>query len=190
MGELTYDATGEYFQRYLMNYTLGGAFSSRINLNLREDKGYTYGARSSFSASKYPGPFTASASVRADSTADSIVQFMNEITQFRDQGISVEELAFTKNAIGQSEALDYETPGQKSRLLRQIIEYNLERDFVTQQQQIINDLTLDRVNELAREHLPVEEMILLVVGDKNLIEGSLIDLGYNIVELDSEGQPL
>ncbi|MDC1436120.1 insulinase family protein [Gammaproteobacteria bacterium] len=190
MGDLVYDPTGEYFERYLMNYTLGGAFSSRINLNLREDKGYTYGARSNFSATKYPGPFTASASVRADSTADSIVQFINEMTQFRDQGITAEELAFTKNAIGQSEALDYETPGQKSRLLGQIIEYDLDNDFVIRQQQIINELSMERVNQLAEEHLPVEEMILLVVGDKTLIENELIALGYNIVELDSEGQPL
>jgi zinc protease len=190
MSDLTYDATGEYFERYLMNYTLGGAFSSRINLNLREDKGYTYGARSGFSATDYPGPFTASASVRADSTADSIVQFMTEITQFRNQGITMEELAFTKNAIGQSEALDYETPGQKSRLLSQIIDYDLDRDFVTRQQEIINELTIERVNDLAREHLPVEEMIIVVVGDKALIEDSLIDLGYNIIELDTEGQPI
>ena len=63
-----------------MNYTLGGAFNSRINLNLREDKGYTYGARSGFSGSKLPGPFTASASVRTDTTADSIIQFINEIS--------------------------------------------------------------------------------------------------------------
>ncbi len=190
MGELTYDPTGEYFERYLMNYTLGGAFNSRINLNLRENKGYTYGARSSFSATQHPGPFTASASVRGDSSADSIIQFINEITQFRDHGITAEELFFTKNAIGQSEALDYETPGQKSRLLGQIIEYNLDSNFVNRQQQIVNGLNIERVNELARSHLPIEKMILLVVGDKMLIEESLIDLGYNIVELDSEGQPL
>tara|TARA_R110000824_G_scaffold52692_4_gene146171 strand:- start:107273 stop:110200 length:2928 start_codon:yes stop_codon:yes gene_type:complete len=190
MGELTYDATGEYFERYLMNYVLGGAFSSRINLNLREDKGYTYGARSSFSATRYPGPFTASASVRTDSTADSVVQFINEMTQYRELGITAEELAFTKNAIGQSEALDYETPGQKARLLGQIIEYDLDRDFVMRQQQIINQLSIERVNELARKHLPIEKMIILVVGDKALIQDSLADLGYNIVELDSEGQPL
>ena len=190
MGKLSYDATGEYFERYLMNYVLGGAFSSRINLNLREDKGYTYGARSSFSATRYPGPFTASASVRTDSTADSIVQFINEMTEYRESGITAEELAFTRNAIGQSEALDYETPGQKSRLLGQIVEYDLDRDFVSRQQQIINGLTMDRVNELARIHLPIEEMIIVVVGDKSMIQGSLTELGYNIVELNSEGQPL
>lgn len=190
MSELTYDATGEYFERFLMNYVLGGAFSSRINLNLREDKGYTYGARSSFSATRYPGPFTASASVRTDSTADSIVQFMNEISQYRDQGITAEELAFTKSAIGQSEALDYETPRQKAGLLAQIAEYDLSSDFVSRQQEIINELSIEQVNALAVEHLPVEEMIIVVVGDKASIEPSLRELGYNIVELDSEAQPL
>ena len=190
MSDLTYDATGEYFQRFLMNYVLGGAFSSRINLNLREDKGYTYGARSSFAATRFPGPFTASASVRTDSTADSIVQFMNEITQYREQGISAEELAFTKSAIGQSEALDYETPRQKAGLLSQIQEYNLSRDFVSRQQEIINQLTVTQINALAEKHLPVEKMIMVVVGDKASIEPSLRELGYNIVELDSEGQPL
>jgi len=190
MSDLTYDPTGEYFERYLMNYVLGGAFSSRINLNLREDKGYTYGARSGFSATRIPGPFTASAGVRADSTADSIVQFVNEITGYRENGITPEELQFTKDAIGQSEALDYETPGQKASLLNQIITYNLESDFVREQQNIINNLTIDRVNALAQEYLPIENMAIVVVGDKAVIEESLQTLGYPIVELDEEGNPV
>jgi zinc protease len=190
MGTLDYDPTGEYFERYLMNYVLGGAFSSRINLNLREDKGYTYGARSGFSGSKLPGPFTASASVRADTTADSLVQFVNEITSYRDSGITAEELSFTQSSIGQSEALDYETPGQKASLLQQIITFDLQSDFVRRQQQLISGLTQERINELARTHLPIENMIMLVVGDKAVINDSLVALGYNIVELDTEGNPL
>lgn len=190
MGDLTYDPTGEYFERYLMNYVLGGAFSSRINLNLREDKGYTYGARSGFIASKLPGPFTASSSVRTDTTADSIIQFVNEITGYRDQGITAEELQFTKDAIGQSEALDYETPGQKARLLEQIITYDLSSNFVREQQNIINNMTRESVNALARKHLPFERMTILVVGDKAVIEPSLQELGYNIVELDTSANPV
>jgi len=185
--DLTYDASGEYWERFLMNYSLGGAFNSRINLNLREDKGYTYGARSGFSGSRMPGPFTASASVRTDATADSVLQFMNEITGFRDNGITTEELQFTKDAIGQSEARDYETPGQKARLLNQIITYNLENDFVRRQQDVISSMTEERIMELAQEHLPVEQMKILVVGDKAVIEESLQELGYPIVELDEEG---
>jgi zinc protease len=190
MSPLTYDATGEYFERGLMNYVLGGAFSSRINLNLREDKGYTYGARSGFSASKLPGPFTASASVRVDTTADAVRQFINEITGFRDDGITAEELRFTKDAIGQSEALDYETPGQKASLLLQIMTYQLPSDFVRQQQGLITNLSADRVNTLAKTHLPVERMIILVVGDKASINDSLVSLGYPIVQLDTEGNPV
>ncbi|MGA0805111.1 MAG: M16 family metallopeptidase, partial [Pseudohongiellaceae bacterium] len=110
MGALTYDPVGEYFERYLMNYVLGGAFNSRININLREEKGYTYGARSGFAAGKLPGPFTASASVLQSATADSVVQFIDEIRAYRNGGITPAELQFTKDAIGQSEALDYETP--------------------------------------------------------------------------------
>ncbi len=190
MGSLTYDSTGEYFERYLMNYVLGSAFNSRINLNLRENKGYTYGARSNFSASKIPGPFTASASVRADATADSVVQFVNEIKTYRDQGITPTELQFTKDASGQSEALDYETPRQKLGLLQQIITYNLPLDFTTQQQNIINGLTQERINSLALAHLPLEKMVILVVGDKALINTSLTALGYPIVELDTEANPV
>jgi zinc protease len=190
LGTLANDPTGEYFERYLMNYVLGGAFNSRINLNLREDKGYSYGARSGFSATKIPGPFTASAGVRADSTADSVRQFMNEITGFRDNGITPVELQFTKDAIGQSEALDYETPGQKAGLLEQIITYDLEPDFVRRQQQLITNLTTDRVNALAKTHLPVEDMIIVVVGDKASNYDELMQLNYPIVELDTEGNPL
>ena len=188
--DLTYDATGDYWERQLMNYILGGAFNSRINLNLREDKGYTYGARSGFSGSKLPGPFTASASVRTDTTADSIVQFINEITNYRETGITENELQFTKDAIGQSEARDYETPRQKASLLSQIITYDLENDFVKQQQIVISAMSQESVLALARKHLPVEQMKILVVGDKEVIEESLVALGYPIVELDEEGNPL
>jgi zinc protease len=173
-----------------MNYVLGGAFNSRINMNLREDKGYTYGARSGFSATQYPGPFTASASVRTDTTAASIIEFMNEMTTYRDEGITPAELRFTQDAIGQGEALDYETPGQKARLLEQIITYDLDSGFVREQQRILNDMSVAQINELARLHLPVERMIILVVGDKSLVGDSLQALGYPIVELDTDATPL
>lgn len=188
--EMPWDATGEYFRSALMNYVLGGAFSSRINLNLREDKGYTYGARSFFNSTEYPGPFTASASVRADSTADSVRQFVNEITAFRDEGITLEELAFMRAAVGQSDALAYETPGQKAGFLGRILEYDLAPDYVDTQSEIINSITQEEINALAREKLPFERMVILVVGDKALVGDSLAELGYPIVELDTTGAVL
>lgn len=188
--DLTYDPTGEYFQRYLMNYVLGGAFNSRINLNLREDKGYTYGARSNFSGSKLPGPYTASASVLKDATADSVKQFIDEIQEYRGEGIRADELQFMRSAIAQSDALDYETPWQKAGFLGQIIEYDLPENFVEQQARIISTITQEEINALAKKHLPLEKMIILVVGDKETVFSSLQELGYPIVELDADGNQI
>ncbi len=190
MTDLPYDATGEYFKRYLTNYILGGAFNSRINLNLREDKGYTYGARSGFSGNKMPGPFTASASVKKENTADSVVEFLREITEYREAGITTEELDFVRSAIGQRDALRYETPGQKAGFLGRIIEYGLPKNYVEQQARIINTITEEEVNNLAKQHFPLEKMMILVVGDKTVTFESLRDLGYEIIELDAEGNPV
>ncbi len=187
LSDLPYDASGTYFKRYLMNYILGGAFNSRINLNLREDKGYTYGARSGFSGSKLPGPFTASASVLKEATADSIKQFMLEIENYRADGITEEELAFTRSAIGQSDALSYETPGQKAGFLARIIQYGLSEDYVDRQLEVINNISRDDINALAKQYLPTDKMIILVVGDKGTVFESLQELGYPIVQLDAEG---
>ncbi|OGT71129.1 MAG: peptidase M16 [Gammaproteobacteria bacterium RIFCSPLOWO2_02_FULL_57_10] len=185
--DMPWDATGEYFKTSLMNYVLGGAFSSRINLNLREDKGYTYGARSFFSGTTRPGDFTASASVRMDSSADSVRQFVNEITSYRDAGITAEELAFTRSAVGQRDALNYETPAQKAGFLGRIVEYELSADYVREQAEIIDTITQEEINALAREKLPFERMVILVVGDKAVIGESIAELGYPIVELDTTG---
>jgi zinc protease len=188
--DMPYDASGDYFKSTLMNYVLGGAFSSRINLNLREDKGYTYGARSSFFSTRYPGPFTASSSVRMDSSADSVRQFINEISTYRESGISAQELDFMRAAIGQRDALSYETPGQKSGFLGRILEYDLSADFVGEQSAVINTISQEEINALAREKLPLESMLILVVGDKAVIAESLTELGYPIVELDTVGSPV
>jgi zinc protease len=184
---LPYDATGEYYKNYLMNYTLGGAFNSRINLNLREDKGYTYGARSGFSGSKDPGPFTASAGVRANATDSSLVEFIKEITEFRDKGISADELTFLQSSIGQSDARNYETPFQKALFLNRLLEYNLSKDYVKQQSDILTSITTAELNALANKNLPIDKMHIVVVGDKQLIEPGLKNLGYEIIEMDADG---
>jgi zinc protease len=184
---LNYDATGEYYRAYLMNFSLGGAFNSRINLNLREDKGYTYGARSGFSGSEDFGTFTAQAGVRSDATADSIVQFETEIQTYAESGISEPELTFTRKSIGQRDARSFETPGQKLRFLSQILVYDLEDDFVDEQNQILAAIGQEELNDLAREHLTMDDMIIVVVGDKATILPELRELGYEIVELDAEG---
>ncbi|MBT8101156.1 MAG: insulinase family protein, partial [Gammaproteobacteria bacterium] len=184
---LTYDATGEYYRSYLMNYALGGAFNSRINLNLREDKGYTYGARSGFQGSEDYGTYTAQAGIRTDATADGIVQFENEIRNYAENGITEPELTFTRRAIGQRDARSYETPAQKLGFLSQILRYDLDDDFVDQQNEILESIGKAELNALAKKHLDMDKMIIVVVGDKQTILPDLEGLGYEIVELDAAG---
>jgi zinc protease len=187
---LNYDATGEYYRADLMNYNLGGAFNSRINLNLREDKGYTYGARSFFNGNDFRGIFRAQAGVRSDTTADSILQFRNEINAFKDNGLTDEELIFMKSAIGQRDARAYETPNQKLNFLSEIMTYGLEKTFVDEQNTILANIGKAELNILAAKHLKLDEMITVVVGDKAKVMDSLKPMFENIVELDEEGKVL
>lgn len=186
---MPYDATGDFYKATLMNYTLGGAFNSRINLNLREQHGFTYGARSNFSGTKFTGPYTASAGVRGNATDSSIIEFIKEIKKYADNGITKEELSFTKNSIGQSEALKYETPMQKAGFMGRILEYDLPKDFVEKQNLILKNITESEINSYAKKLLPYDKMTILVVGDKAKIYDGLMKLGYEVIELDTDGNP-
>jgi zinc protease len=187
---MPYDATGDYFRSYIMNYPLGMAFNSRINMNLREDKGWTYGARSGFSGSKYIGPYTASAGIKADATDSSIVEFIKEIKTYAQTGISDKELEFTKSSIGQSDALRYETPSQKAIFLKRILDYNLDKTFVDKQNEILKNITKAELDAVAKKHLPYERMDILIVGDKAKLYDRVSKLGYEVIELDSDGKPV
>ncbi|MDH5474790.1 MAG: insulinase family protein [Cyclobacteriaceae bacterium] len=187
MTEMKYDATGDYYKSYLMNYTLGGAFNSRINLNLREDKGYTYGARSYFNSNDTPGPFTASAGVKGNVTDSAVMEFMREINEFQKSGITNDELTFLKKSIGQRDARSYEAPYQKAGFLRRIVHYDLDKSFVDEQNKIISNITKEEIDGLAKKHLPVDQMNILIVGDKETVKPGLAQLGYEIIELDAKG---
>ena len=187
MTDMPYDATGNYFKSYLMNYPLGGAFNSRINLNLREDKGWTYGARTYFSGDDNVGPFTASAGIKAVASDSAVYEFMNEIKMYADDGITEDELDFMKKSIGQRDARDYEAPYQKASFLRRIVHYDLDEDYVKEQNKILQSMTKEEIDKLAKKNLPYEKMNILVVGDKASLKAKLARLGYEIVELDAKG---
>ncbi len=186
---LPYDATGEYYKAGLMNYPLGGAFNSRINLNLREDKGYTYGARSFFNGDETAGWYRAGAGVRANATAASIVEFAKEIQLYNEAGITPDELTFTKSAIGQRDARAYETPRQKLGFLSRMATYDLDPSFVDTQSDILAAMTKEEIDALADKHLKLEDMIMVVVGDKATIMDDVKALGYPVVEVDADGNP-
>ncbi len=115
---------------------------------------------------------------------------MKEIKRYKEQGITDDELAFVKSAIGQSDARKYETAFQKASFLNNIIRYNLENGFVKKQNEILQNITKNEINALAAKHLPIDKMNIVIVGDKAAIKPGLEKLGYDIVEVDSEGKVL
>ncbi|NNC86451.1 MAG: insulinase family protein [Bacteroidia bacterium] len=187
MPGLKYDAMGDYYKSYLMNYALGGAFNSRINLNLREDKGYTYGARSMFSGDEWKGWYGAFAAVRGNVTDSAVAEFVYEISEYQKNGITADELTFTKASIGQKDARDYETNRQKAAFINRILKYDLPHDFVAKQNSILQGMTVEDINEYASKYLQPDNMSIVVVGDKASIEEPLSRLGYEIVVLDTNG---
>jgi zinc protease len=184
---LKYDATGEFFKTGLMNYALGGAFNSRVNLNLREDKGWTYGARCSVTGDKYTGEFFFGSGIKANATDSALVEVMKELNTYAKSGITDDELKFMRSAIGQRDALRYETPFQKAGFIERILDYNLPADYVDQQNKIINTISKDEINKLASKWVNTDKMYILLVGDKAKIQPGLQRLGYEMIELDVNG---
>jgi zinc protease len=187
---LKYDATGEYYKAGLMNYILGGGFNSRLNLNLREDKGWTYGARSSFGADEYDGDFVFSSGIKAGATDSALIEVIKELKNYAQEGVTEEELAFMKSAIGQRDALRYETSIQKAGFIRTILDYNLPANYTATQAKILKDITKKEIDAIAKRQITADKLNMLMVGDKALIMAGLQKLGYPIIELDVDGKPV
>ncbi|RYE26854.1 MAG: hypothetical protein EOP48_34870, partial [Sphingobacteriales bacterium] len=173
---LKFDATGEYYRASLLNYALGGDFNSRLNLNLREDKGWTYGARSSFSGDEYDGDFKFSSGIKAEATDSALSEVIKEIRNYASGGITEDELAFMKNAIGQRDARAYETGIQKAGFIRMILDYNLPANYTATQAKILQNMTKKEMDALIRKHISADKMNMLLVGDKPIMEHNLDQL--------------
>ncbi len=185
---LKYDATGEYYRLMLSNFALGGGFNGRVNINLREDKGWTYGARTNAYGDKYTGEFYFSSGIRANATDSAVVEVMKELKNYADKGITEEELKFMKSALGQRDALLYETGFQKAGFIGRILDYDLPADYVDHQNKILANLTKEEVDRIAAKWIKPQTTNILLVGDKAKILPGLQQLGYEIVELDVNGK--
>jgi len=184
---LKYDALGDYFRAGLANFVLGGTFNSRVNLNLREDKGYTYGARTGFQGGPEFGSFGFSAEVNKDATAASVTEVIQELETYDANGMTEEEYRYMRNAIGQREARQYETPGAKLGLLADILRYDLPLNYRTLQKNILQETDRETLNGVARELLDPDNMAIVVVGDEAAIRPELEALGMPITELNEDG---
>lgn len=175
--------TPDFFALTLMNRVLGGQFASRLNMNLREKRGYTYGARSGFSFNKQPGPFTASAGVTTSKTDSSVYEFFSEIDMMQKGGVTQSELEFVKKGLTGNFALNFETPAQIAGALQNLVLYNLPDNYYDTYLQNINNTSLEDVNSAAKRYLGSSNMAIVVVGDLKVVRDGLekMNLGETVL---------
>jgi zinc protease len=184
-------STPDFFSVQLLNRLLGGQYSSRINLNLREKHGYTYGARSTFVFNKEAGPFYASGGFVSTKTDSSIYQLLYEIDRTYKDGVTAEELEFGKKGMIGSFALGFETAMQIAAGLQSIVLYHLPDDYFNTYLQHIDAVALGDVQKVAKKYLDSSKMAIVVVGDVNQIRKSIEALNVGTIVLcDSNGNPL
>ena len=185
--------TPDYFALSVMNGILGGQFSSRINLNLREDKGYTYGARSSFAFRQGPGPFEAGGSVQTAVTKEALVELVKELAEIStSRPATAAELAFSKDRLIKGFPSRFETTFGQAGTLAELVLFKLPDDYFTTYQSKIEAITADDVTRVARKYIDPAKLVVLVVGDRKAIEAKLKELPYGstLKLLDAEGNPV
>jgi zinc protease len=172
--------TPDYHALVAANMVLGGQFVSRLNLNLREEKGFTYGARTSFDFRRLPGPFSVQVSVQTAATAEAIHESFSEIAGIRDaRPVSPEELALGVAALTRGYARNFETAEQLARAVTQLALYDLPDSYFDEFVPRVERITVDDVTRVALQYLDPPRLTTLIVGDYNVVAGDLpkLDLG-------------
>jgi predicted Zn-dependent peptidase len=171
-------STPDYHPLVAANMVLGGQFVSRINLNLREDKGFTYGARTAFDFRRMPGPFSLQLSVQTAATARAIEESLGEIAAIRGpRPATAEELALGVAALTRGYARNFETAEQIARAATQIALYDLPDDYFVQFVPNVERVTTADVTRAAAAHLDPARLVTLVVGDIEAVGDDLQQLG-------------
>jgi predicted Zn-dependent peptidase len=169
--------TPDYHALVLLNMVLGGQFVSRINMNLREDKGYTYGARTSFDFRCGPGPFQLQVSVQTAVTAEAIREVCQELQALlSDRPVSARELDLARAALTRGYPRNFETADQIARSAAQLALYGLPDDYFARFVPTVSALGLGDLARVAAAHLAPERLVTLIVGDRTLVEPTLATL--------------
>lgn len=183
-------STKDYFALSVMNTILGGSFTSRLNQNLRETHGYTYGARSSFDMRKAAGPFTASAEIVAAKTDSGLIEFMKELNTIRDT-VPAAELLKTKRYLQLGLPADFETTQQIANALIPVALYGLPLDYYNNYVENIEVITQADVQRVAREYINPASLAIVIVGDRKAIESGLKAINAGPISIrDFSGQPI
>ena len=183
-------STKDYFALNVMNTILGGSFTSRLNQNLRETHGYTYGARSRFDMRQSAGPFTASAEIVAAKTDSSLVEFMKELNAIRDTVPTV-ELSKAKRYLQLGMPADFETTQQIANQLIPVVLYNLPLNYYNDYVSNIEAVTQTDVQRVARQYINPASLAIVIVGDRKNIEAGLKAINAGPISIrDFFGQPI
>ncbi len=168
----------DYYALLVLNTVLGGQFVSRINTNLREQKGYTYGAHTMFEFRRGRGPFVMQAGVRTDATVDAIRESLREISAIRgERPPTVDELALSRDALTLGYPRSFETGGQIARALAQLVLYDLPDTTFEEFTPSVRAVDAAAVSDVARRQVDPERLVVVIVGDRARIAPELNSLG-------------
>jgi zinc protease len=185
-------STPDFFPIQVANTILGGSFSSRLNLNLREKHGYTYGASSTFDMRIQPGPFFAAAGVQTDKTSEALTEFFKELNGIL-QPIPADELSRAKNYVALRFPSGFETTADISRRLEDVLTYRLPDDYFSRYVPNIEAVTAADVQRVSRAYIQPDKLAVIVVGDRKAIEPGIraLNLGpISVLPIDDIFGPL
>lgn len=183
--------TPDYFPAVIMNAVLGGLFSSRINLNLREVHGYTYGAHSYFDWRRQSGPWVVATAVESDVTHAAAVEVIKEIDRFRAELVTEEELSLATSYLDGVFPIRFETTAAIASALASLVVYGLPDDWYDTYREHVRSVTREQVLSAAQQHLHPEQLQMVVVGNPTAIRGKLEEIGFGPVRTyDTMGRSL
>jgi zinc protease len=175
----------------IMNLALGGLFSSRINMNLREEHGYTYGANSQFSFRRAAGPFQLASGIRTDVTGAAVSEIFKEIRGMIEKPMSADELQKAKDSLANSLPGAFESSANAVNNFSNVFIYDLGLDYYTRYAEQVNAVTTDQTLAVSKKYLVPANMVVIAVGDRAKIEPELKKLNLGSIEVrDAEGKPI
>jgi zinc protease len=180
----------DYFPIVVMNALLGGLFSSRINLNLRERNAFTYGASSGFDWRRGAGPFVVATAVKTEVTGPAIREILLEIDRMRQETVQPEELTLATDYLTGVFPIRYETTRAVAAAIATATVYGLGDDYYTVYRERVRAVTAADVQRAAQQHLHPESMLVVAVGDAPAIRESLAALDIGAIQVHSEGDAL
>ncbi len=182
----------DYYAIELMNTVLGGSFTSRLNLNLREDKGYTYGAFSSFSFGRFQGLWACGAGVQTRFNKEALIEFIQELSAISDtRVITSEELEMAQTNLTRGFAQRFETLGSLVDQIAELVSYDLPMGDIAHYLSEVDRIRVDEVRTAAQKYIDISKVVVVIVGDAKVIEPGIQELNLGpLVHLDPEGNQL